>query len=438
VNRAVVGWIALALAAPIEPALAQSLNARRMGMGGVMLPFGGSANESNVAYRAVETPPGSSANIPVPIGLIALAKDPPVLDPEDPDFNLYEFANMLYNPPWNLQLVAPEPPSSDIVVELGRNHLSVELGEVSQLFPDRHSRLGLKTHTPPLGFGWRGFFTGASALVEYRNELSLNEPLHAALARGEAFLPSTDYALEDDAHGQAAAAVQLGWAGAIRRPEQPSQGGFGLYTGVRAKLLRGLAYGDADNVVSFTTGDTLFSSSAIDLQYAAALRSAGPGGGGWGRAFDVGAVCVLGRLELGVGVNDLASRLRWTVDEEVAWRDSATGEIERLTVGRDVPFASELPVTLTTNGALRLGRLLVAADAVHGMGNTVGHAGAELWLGSVAVRGGGSLDESRALQFAGGLGLRIGPIGVDAGVATHARNLTRERAVELGVGLSVY
>ena len=52
-KKLAITMMVLALAASVDPALSQSLNARRMGMGGVVLPFGGSASDANVAYRAV-------------------------------------------------------------------------------------------------------------------------------------------------------------------------------------------------------------------------------------------------------------------------------------------------------------------------------------------------------------------------------------------------
>ena len=75
-----IGMTVLALATAVDPALSQSFNARRMGMGGVVLPSGGSASDANVAYRAVPSGSARVSGFPLPIGLIALANDPPVLE----------------------------------------------------------------------------------------------------------------------------------------------------------------------------------------------------------------------------------------------------------------------------------------------------------------------------------------------------------------------
>jgi hypothetical protein len=86
---------------------AQTFSARRMAMGGVVLAGGDAGAEgANVAYRAVPREKQGGWTLPLPIGLIPLLADPPELDPDDPDFNVYELANLLYNPPWNLQLLS--------------------------------------------------------------------------------------------------------------------------------------------------------------------------------------------------------------------------------------------------------------------------------------------------------------------------------------------
>jgi hypothetical protein len=96
-------------------ASAQTFSARRMAMGGAILAGGGAGGSgSNVAYRAVPKAPRSGWTLPLPIGLIPLLADPPETDPDSPDFNVYELANLLYNPPWNLQLSSPKTPGTTL------------------------------------------------------------------------------------------------------------------------------------------------------------------------------------------------------------------------------------------------------------------------------------------------------------------------------------
>src|SRR5437773_8784165 len=101
-SRRTVAAAVLLLSVWASASFAQSFNARRTGMGGVLLPGGGLGGESdNVAYRAVPRSTAQSFDVPLPIGLIPLIKDPPTFDSNDPNFNVYDLANKLYNPPWN-------------------------------------------------------------------------------------------------------------------------------------------------------------------------------------------------------------------------------------------------------------------------------------------------------------------------------------------------
>lgn len=437
-RRLIFAALAAVLALAAGPASGQVLDARRMGMGGVMLAGGGPGSEgANVAYRAVPRPALEARRFPLPIGVVPLLQDPPQWDPDHPDFNAYELANLLYDLPWNLALQEPEAPSSDIVVTLSRDALAIDLGELRALFPEHELRIGAVVAPPLVSAGWRRAFVALTPQVHYENDLRFNDALHGALARGEAFTPSTRYEAYDRAVGQAAAGAALGFAAPLAASGDPRGKGYGLYVGARARLMRGLAYGDADNLVSFTTEDTLFGSDAVDVGYRGRLRDAGPADGGLGRGFDVGAVAVLGAIELGCGVNDLATRYDWRVRETRVERDSA-GDYTTTTLAEGVPFTSEVPATVVGSAALRMGRVTLAADVVKGVVATTAHAGAELWLGGLALRGGAEYDAHEQVQGSGGLGIRIGRVGIDGAVATHSRDVTRERGVDLGLGLAWY
>lgn len=439
-NRCAITAAVLVMATLATQAQGQSFNARRMGMGGVVLPSGHSGNHApNVAYRAVPISPGSSAHLPLPIGAIPLIVNPPVFDPEDPEFNAYELMNTFYNPPWNLQLKSSAAPSNDIVVSVGRDHLAVDLGDVAGVFPDQDSRLSGIMQFPVLAVGIGPAFAGLTAVAEYQNHLSLSPELFAALSEGQPFQPRTLYSATDNARGQVAAGLEFGWASSVWSRGDLARGqGVALYAGARGRVLRGLTYGGAHNQVAFATRDTLLSSSPIDLAYAGTVRQTGPGGGGWGHSLDLGAVWATPSFEAGLGINNLVSTLNWRVEESITGRDTVTNDFTRTVIADDVPFTSELPKLGIVNVAWRTGPWLLAGDVVRAQGRTTGHAGAELWLGMIAVRSGGYIDDNYSPQVTGGLGFKIRRIGVDLGVSTHSRNLTRERGVELGAGLSLY
>ena len=80
-----------------------------------------------------------------------------------------------------------------------------------------------------------------------------------------------------------------------------------------------------------------------------------------------------------------------------------------------------------------------AADATRdALSQVTGHAGAEWWFGPLALRAGVGVDERRALNPAGGLGLKLGRIGVDVAVISNRANLTRESALDLAAGFTLY
>ena len=415
-------------------ASAQTFSARRMAMGGVILASGGAGSSgANVAYRAVPKAPSSRWALPLPIGLVQLLADPPEFDTDSPDFNIYELANLLYNPPWNAQLSSPAVPSNDITIEIGKDHLAVDLGDVKKIFPEDQSQTGAVVNGPALGFDIKRFFLSAAPLVYYDNDLSFNDNLRRAI-NGDEFLQNTRYEMRDQGVGLAAVGAHLGWAAPLMETGDPRDKGMGFYAGARLKLMRGLAYASADNSVNFTTGATLFGSE-LDANYERHTLTTGPDGGGLGRGLDLGAVWMAGGAEVGLGINDIGTTFNWSVEETWADDDPDTEDI----VKKDVDVTSRVPTTVVANAAKRLGRFLVAGDIVRGIHVTTVHLGAETWLNkTLAVRAGAGRDANALLQYSMGSGLRFGNLGVDLAIASNSRNLSRERGLELGAGLAFY
>ena len=420
---------------------AQIMSARRMAMGGVTITRGGPGSDAlNVAYRAVPKAPSRGRSWSLPIGLAPLLSNPPVFDPNDPEFNAFELADLLFAPPWNVSLQKPAAPSSDIGITLAKDQLAIDLGDVRTLLPRHESRFGAVSRAPALGVGRGHAFVVLSPLIHYDNELSLNPALQATLIDAQPFVPLTDYALEDQARAQAALQGMLGWAQPLwRRVPGKSPDRTGLYFGARAKLLRGLGYGEVVAHGAFTTPDTLFGSDPVDLAGRAELRTAAPADGGFGRGFDVGTVLVVGRSEIGLAANDLSTLIDWTVRESVVEKDSVTGEFHERVVNDGVAFTSQVPATYQLTASTVVAGVLVAGDVVRGtQDQTTERLGVERWLGPIALRAGVNRDANQLFQTAGGIGLRLGRFGIDVAVATNSRNLSRERAVELGAGIAFF
>jgi hypothetical protein len=429
---------------------AQMLNARRLGMGGVATSDNGAAAAANIAFRAV--PRGSgAASIPLPIGLIQFAGDTPTFDPDDPDFNIYEILDLAMSPPFTWKLSGPDPASGDVSIYLAQDSLRVDLRDVRRVVPKEPMRTGGVYHLFGIGKRFGSAFVHVSPLLHVRNTFDLGPGLRSALRDAEPFTSNTRYGLEDEARAQAAVAFQAGLAFRAAYVPGPLEeetddprrnGATALYVGAGPKYLWGLAYGDAKGVGGLTTGDTLFADNAsVDFDAVSRTRHAtigGDGGSGSGFGSDVGAVLFWNDFELGVGVNDFGSQIRWnTVVREHVYSDS-TNEFVTTTLARDEPFTSRIPVTATVNAAKRFGPTTVAADVVDNDLATCLHAGVEHWSGRFALRAGTYRDPNRIWQWTGGTGVRLGSVGLDLAVASHSRNIEEERSTELSASITLY
>jgi hypothetical protein len=423
-------------------ATAQVVGARRMSMGGVVLSNGSEREAQNVSYRAVPRG-GQPTSLPIPLGIVQYAINPPVFNPNNPSFNALELANDLLNPPWHLQLYEPSAPSSDILIEISQNSLVVDLDDLKRAFPSESMENGGVLRFPGLFAGVGPAFIGVSSYSQVGHTLSLDPGLHATLAEAEPLVSGTRYEAADAAIAQAFVALTGGVAlplVALPGEDPYASDAVGLYAGARLKYLRGIGYLDARNVVGFSTRDTLFGDDPVDVDLKGVARYTGGddifSGSGFG--LDLGAVLFARRFEVGVGVNDLVHEVTWTGDIDTIRLNRATNDIETVAVAEDVDFEGSFPITWNVSLAYRPSRWVFAATLMKNVGDPSVHLGAERWLGRWALRAGGSLDNRQLPQFAGGTGVRLGAVGIDMGLSTHSRTITGERGLEMAFSLALY
>lgn len=418
-------------------------------MGGVTLSDGGGPS-GNIAFRAV--PRGeATGSIPLPIGLIQFATDVPTFDPNDSTFNVYEIVNLAMNPPLTLTLSGPDEVSGDVSVYVAQDSLQIDLQDVRRVVPKESMRTGGVYHLFGIGKSFGPAFVQIGPLVHVRNTFDLSPELRDALRDAVPFTDNTRYAFSDEARAQAAVSFQAGVAFRAAHSPGPREeetddprrnGATALYLGGAPKLLWGLAYGDARGSGGLTTGDTLFgNNTSVAFDAVSRTRHAAigtDGGSGLGYGSDVGAVLYWKNFELGLGLNDLGSQIRWhTVVRQYVYDDS-TNDFVTTTLARDEKLTSRIPVTTTLSAARRFGATTVAADLVDDDLSTRIHAGAEHWVGRLALRAGGYRDANRIWQATGGAGIRFGGIGLDLAVATNSRNIEEERSTELSASLTLY
>ena len=447
--------LALALSAVAVPATAQTLDARRLGMGGVITSDMGSASGANIAYRAVPAGSKGHRSIPLPLGLIQFASDPPEFDSDSPDFNIFEIADLVMSPPLTLSLSRPDPVSSDVNIYVAQDSLSVDLEDLRRIIPKSSLRNGGVTHLPGLGFGFRKAFVQVAPIVHVENQLDLDDRLRGVLRDAEPFTTNTRYSLDDIGVAQAAVAFQAGFAFrafyAEAKGEEDDEGdtdprrngATALYLGAAPKYLWGIAYGDVRGNGGATTGDTLLGSGdPVTLDVLGRTRHAvtgGDGGSGHGLGADVGAVVFWRNLEIGVGVNDIASEIDWQVTERTHAFSDSLDEFVTTTIARDRDFTSRIPATTTVSLARRFGETTFAASAVAGPLHTSLHVGAEMWLTPLlAARAGIYRDSNEIWQFGGGGGVKFGKLGVDLAISSHQRYVEEKRAVEMAASLTLY
>ena len=444
--------IALGVIAAIAgPVFAQSYDARRLGMGGIIVSEVSGSATQNVAYRAVPKPGGSFAGytaIPLPLGLIEYFADPPEFDPDNPNFNVFQIANLIGQTPWTIQLIKPEELSSDIIIDISRNSLAVDLGELQRLFPAESIRYGISWQSPNFEFGTRNVFAGVRPQTDGRMSLDLDPALQQVLGEGAPVQPNSTYGATDEVQAQTALAFTAGAAlplvPATGAPDgDPRRGGFAVYAGARLKYLSGIAFWRADAGGSFATGDTIFGSTTpIDAAYQADLRDAADPklGAGTGVGGDFGVAMFVDRLEIGVGVTDLGSTVAWkhTDLRRIAY-DSVSGNTTTEDLERGVEYKSRFPVTGSFNVAYRTGPMLFGGTLDRTSNERwIPRAGFETWAAAVPLRAGVYLDTYKQLQFTAGSGFKLGSIGLDVALATNSRGITTDRGLELAASLALY
>ncbi len=442
---------AASCAALVSPASAQVLNARRLAMGGVQLSDLGSGG--NVAYEAVPHARDGRINIPIPLGLLQLASDPPEFDTKDSTFNIFEIANLILHPPLALQLGRPSAPESDINVRVARDSLRIDLGDLQRVVPSKDWAL---TSLLRAGYTQRfgPVFAGVHLQGQMNNSVGLDENLRGALGHAVPFRPNTRYGIEDSAQAQVAASVEFGAAipvlyraaagtpeaEAAQRGDPRTNHATALYVGGRAKYLKGLAYASGSGDAFVETQDPLFgSNNSLNLQSDALARTTPDFGKGNGAGADVGAVLFANNFEVGLGLNDVGSKITWVTDLDRYHYDAGVDSFIHTAVARGEKVSITYPMTTTLSGAWRRQLLTVGITAQHAVGDWTYHLGGEIQATPLlAVRAGWHRDAAGLAQYSGGAGVRLGPVGLDAGASTSSLTITRERLVDLALSLVIY
>ncbi len=446
---AVTLGIAVAVLGMPSPALGQGLmfNARAASMAGASLTLGGSVQRYNPAYRAIprhQIPGQSKITIPGPIGLVQFLEQHPIsrlssdpmFNPDSAGFNPIALVDLILNPPIFYELRPAPLPNNDVAFGIGKDSLSVNLGATQHIIPA--DEFGIAGSSRPLDIepSFHGFHAGIMMWLHDEVRFQLNDSLLAFLKEGHPAEHNTVYGVQDSAIAEGGVAPSIGYSGRIYGNDNR-----GLYFGVSAHYYIGAVYGTSVGFAGITTGDTIFAGpnpvtpSVNDVTgYSRWGNRAGHGYGG-----DVGFAWVSGPLVIGFGVSDIGATITWPDTRIDSQRyDTAANRISTYSSVIHVESKTKLPTSYLANLIYNLDGTTIGADVLdNGLGTTL-HVGVEQRIGILALRGGIGRDERKLVQFGAGVGIRIGPMSLDAGVGTHSNALSDQRGMLLATSLSIY
>lgn len=428
------------LGAAVAPAHAQlSFDARRTGMAGVSLGRDGALGRYNPAYQAVPARSGRTARltIPIPLGLFQVLKDSAAFDFDSSYFNPIALADYILHPPLFLEVKKVPTPTNDVEFTIGRDSLIVDLGQASQLVPTDGFGFGGVNRLLDIGPTVKGVHLGVLIWEDHEVGFRLDPVLDSLLRLQVPARDTTAYTTRGDGVMQAGFAPTLGYASRVW-----GDSARGIYLGAAVHYYLGAAYGSILGSAGIETDTVLFAGSnpvtpVVDarVQYS---KAGNPLGHGWGT--DIGFVYVSGPVEVGFGINDVGATLTWSdTRRDSVYFDTTTNSITTVPDTNHIRTTTRLPVTYVANAVLELGTNTTAGAVVlnNGRGTTV-QLGVEQRVGVLALRGGVARDQRKRVQLGWGGGLRLGPVGLDVGFATHSNSLSNARGITMATSISIY
>lgn len=424
------------LLAAVDSATAFTMDARRLGMGSVLMPRQSALVSANIAYQAVADRPDDRGRvIPLPLGLVQLASDFPTLDASSQSFDVLRITETILNPPFFLELNHPSSLDGDIGISIGRNAFAVDFADAQGLLPQDPIRTGAVYSPPIFGLGIRGAQSFVAPLLQAEGHLGMDDPLYDVVSHGAPLLPNSAYTLDADAASMVGTSFNVGWSGG----GWGGTGGDGLYVGAFAKYILGFAFGEAQTKFGLATADTIFGDrDPLDVTFDAYTRYAPFGRIGNGVGLDAGVAYRIGAVDVGLGIRDIASNVWFGGTElEHSYLDQVTGEIVSENVLSGERYRWHLPTQTTLNIGWTGDATILAADLTTTRWATTAHMGAERRISMLALRGGLLTDERHHLQYACGMGVGFGSVWLDLGLQSHGFALTDERGWTLGTSLAI-
>jgi len=440
-----------ALTLTSAPALAQnwSFDARRVALGGV-------GSTSNVALDIVDEQRPYKA-IVLPFGLFQILPNMPKLDPTKDEFDLVRAIEYAASPIHFIVGRDDTSTASAFITDLRKGKLSRDLNVYRGFSPATSvSAEGLAS--PNWGYtfklkkgdngAFQGIYAGAGIYFSMNTAAEIDPALAAVFAsETPVYVPNTSFYMTNDTESQFGMAItggyrgRFGWSGARAGGSAGAGGGNqaleGLYVGANVHYLHGFNYEHFQPSARLDTNAQgfLVVNPAKGLPVTITRTTAGSGSG---IAVDVGAAAIVGRWELGLGVNGIGNHINWTGAERTSYvLDSlfSGGEFNDLPTVPVDDVRVELPVDVRGNAAYDAGKWMAITEFGHGYNGGSVRLGYEQRLGRVQLRGGARYIKER-WEPTGGAGYNFtNHFGIDVGLFSTSANLERQRHLAIAVSL---
>jgi hypothetical protein len=432
-----------------------TLDARRIAMGGALLPYHSESYVRNPAYLKIQEE--SPLTIPIPLGLFLFLGDLPSFDPNADDFDAIELINLFLNPPFYLELYDRNSvDSTEIFIDIAEDYMAVDLDNLKPYIPRGPVQSGIfGIQQPRVGYVFRDIHLGVSPFVIMEGNYENSSDLERVLAASEPLQSDADYSAASSGMINAGMAIQAGYAVELQDHfsigESPR-----VIVGVNGKYLLGFLYGDYHLVSNLHTFDPIFGSEqppefSADVHIDHAIPESGdigPKGRGFG--FDAGLLLRYETLDIGFGIQDLYTRLDWRANREQLIFDDATNELVQITLFEDETVRSHIPRNFSLSIAYRdmsyggwgfdpsPGDYLIASSFQVIQGDVSVHVGGETYFGPgpIAFRV-GSYNQRERLQFSFGAGIPLKFFNFDIGFATHSSTFQQTRGLTMATSISL-
>jgi hypothetical protein len=392
----------------------------------------------------------------LPFGLFQVLPNLPKLDPTSDEFDLVRAIEYAASPIHYIVGRDDTNTASAFITDLRNAELSRDLNMYRGFSPATEvSAEGLASPNWGKTFKFKkgdngafhGIYAGAGLYFSMKTAAML-DPALAQLFASETpvFAPNATFNLTNDTESQFGMAITGGYRARFALPSSMrggttsgnvfsniNEGLQGLYVGVNFHYLHGFEYEHFQPTAQLKTNAAglLANTSTVIID-----RTNASSGSGF--STDVGVAAVVGRWQVGVGVNGIGNRITWTGAEQTRYALDSLFNGGEFNDSQPVPVGDvrvELPVDTRGNASYNAEKWTAITEFGHGFNGTTFRAGFEERLGRVQLRGGARYIKER-WEPTGGAGFNFTDrFGIDCGLFSTSANFERKRHLAIAFSL---